>query len=1022
MGWLLERLSAGFRRRGGTALLLAVLAAIVAVVAATTPIVTRAVQQSALDHALGSEAPLVRAVLGNASSNDEVTSQEAGQRASRVTAALRTPGAWEPARTFREQNDSPLVWTAPTVKDGQPKQRVADVPSCADVHFIAGRCPRTAGEVAVAQSTFNRADLRLNQRITMKSVLHELQGQVVGVYDPADANGRLQAYPSSMAGAATAGLEPDVLLAPAAFSAQQYPTTAFTERSLRPRLPLAALPAIRRDLARAQEVQFTTDGAQASTHTVTNLGALLDRIDGQITVVAVILQVIAAGGFALAVIALGAVAQRLGRLRAAEWALPRLRGMPRRRRIAARLTEPLLPLIGGAVIGTAGAVLGALVVSDGATRASVADVVPTAIALATLATIGGAIGFVAVSITADRRPLDEQLQRTTEPRELSRPALVGSAVVVVGAVAAVVALLTTPGAAIGGAGLLAPILIALAVGLLGLQLALLVARRRTRTVPKSLISLVVWRRLSRSPSQAIPGVLLAGAVALGSFVGLTSATADAFASGAADARAAAPTVLAVRTPASLSLLDAVQRADPGGTRALAAEESRLGDGTSSVVAVDTSRLAAVATWRSAWAGMDAQTLAKRLAPAVHPSLQVRGARMRIVIDEVAPGATGYPAGAFGMAVTLQSSSKLAVVELGDFAPSGSHAFSAAIPCQQGCTFVSLAVHSADSYPAPWSLGLRIASIATDATPSSDFDPALHHGAWMSENGNALNDALPIGSVTRPGPDGLTASFTDTIGTSRPAIRVRDTVEPLPVVLGPTTVAERYPGSGGIVLGAGTDGTPLLLKPVSRASALPRLLGDGALVDLRRMLPQIDQSSTQPEEQVWVRGDPSAVERALRREGVQILRADSLAATLGSERSEAGPLSARFALLGAGGALAVVLIALLGSRLIAAPARRRQWASFASGGVGRHDLRRLIAVEFGAPAAAGIVVGALSGAAAFLLALPHLPLADAPPSAPPAGIPIPWATGAAMPAVALIVVLLMTLLVAVTETRDREAAR
>ena len=175
---------------------------------------------------------------------------------------------------------------------------------------------------------------------------------------------------------------------------------------------------------------------------------------------------------------------------------------------------------------------------------------------------------------------------------------------VVAALAAVVALLVEPGTDIAGAGLLAPVLVAFAISFLGLQVALVLVRRRTRSVPTSLLDLIVWRRLSRAPSQLMAVVLVAGAVALGTFTTMTAGTADALGVATAQARTAAATVLHVRTPGDLPLLSAVDRADPSGRQAMAAVEAPAGVGTARIIAVDTDRLSAVSTWRSEWADLD----------------------------------------------------------------------------------------------------------------------------------------------------------------------------------------------------------------------------------------------------------------------------------------------------------------------------------------------------------------------------------------------------------------------------------
>jgi putative ABC transport system permease protein len=1021
--WLAERVGAGLRARWGAASLLAVLAAVVAMVATTTPILLRAVEQAELDHVLSSLSAVDRSVVGVVSSGTQLSAADAGDSAARVPRSVGTATIWTPTRTFREENDDPLTLLSPKVGTGQPKMRLAAVASCTDLRFTAGRCPDAHGQVAMADSTARRSHLVVGQRIELASASTTITASIAGLYDPTTAAGRIAAAPAQLAGNPAGQVGPDLLLPAEQFDAEQVPTTAYSFRALRKHVPLSALPAIRAGIAEAEEVPTSRAGAQAGTRALVPLAAALDRVDQQNAVVAVILEVVAVGAFGLALLAFGAVAQRLSRVRAAEWALPRLRGLPRHRRLGARLVEPLLAVVVGTVIGAAGAVAVAVRVVDPTTRTSVTSAVPGALALAAVAALGSVLLLLWVSVLADRRPLDEQLRRATEPRQLSRTALIASAVVVVAALAAVAALLAEPGTDIEGAGLLAPTLIALGVGLIALQGALAVLRRRTRVVPGSLLGLLVWRRLGRAPSQLIPTVLVASAIALATFVAATSGTARVDADGTAAASVAAPVVLHVRTPRGLSVLAAVERADPTGRRALAAEQLEDGVGVQRVLAVDTARLEAVSTWRSEWAGLGAAALRDRLAPPVVPSLRLIGSRLTVTLDDLRDvTGIGDPDAAFELDAAVQSDRFLDRVRLGPFHRSGSRTLTAAMPCSRGCALVSLTVRNADAQPEPWTMHMRVTAMATDRQPTAVFAGVLRRtGSWIPEIGQDFDFTLPRTAQPHPGADGLAIDLADSLGGGRPGVRLRDTVEPLPALLGATTRPAAFPGSPGVIEGTAVDTSPLLLRTVGTASDLPRLLGDGVLVDLRRTLPQIDQSDTTPDQQVWIRSGTATVERRLRDAGVTILSTETLPRAVEDQRAEAAPTAARYSFIGALGGCLVVLLALVGGRLLAAPDRRRQWGSFAAAGVPIRRLRRLVTVEFLAPGAAAVVLGALSGAAAFVLALPHLPLTDLPPNGPPAGLLIPWGEVLLVPAVSLLLLGLAALVVARIETAGERGA-
>jgi hypothetical protein len=149
-----------------------------------------------------------------------------------------------------------------------------------------------------------------------------------------------------------------------------------------------------------------------------------------------------------------------------------------------------------------------------------------------------------------------------------------------------------------GLALLAPGLVALAVGLLTIRVVAGAVRRRTVRPARSVAGLVIWRQLARVPSALQRNVALALAVALAVFATQLGALSLRNRTARAEGIVGAATVAHVRVPAGQNLLQLVRKADPSGAAAMAvAERDAPSDGdVSRVVAVDTTRLARVAAW------------------------------------------------------------------------------------------------------------------------------------------------------------------------------------------------------------------------------------------------------------------------------------------------------------------------------------------------------------------------------------------------------------------------------------------
>ena len=162
--------------------------------------------------------------------------------------------------------------------------------------------------------------------------------------------------------------------------------------------------------------------------------------------------------------------------------------------------------------------------------------------------------------------------------------------------------------------MLAPGLLALGAAVIALRLAVLligVGIRRTAESPR-IASFLALRELGRRPAVLRQALPLAAAVTVCLFAIGSYARAASNRSLLAHFEVGADRVVSVSTKPGFDLASAVRRADPTGRQAMAAAFYRSTYGQ--LLAVDSSRLAAVATWPSGLHTMAKEELARRLAP------------------------------------------------------------------------------------------------------------------------------------------------------------------------------------------------------------------------------------------------------------------------------------------------------------------------------------------------------------------------------------------------------------------------
>lgn len=1013
--------SRSVRRRPSAAVVLALLALVATVVSVLAPLLLRAVEQTTLDDALDGAGVTGTSIAASAEIPYQRLSEAQGAVVA-TTSSASNARRWLPGVVVAE-SAAPVSFTVPGASPTQTStvQLAGLSNDCRELGLRSGVCPSGPDQVLAATGSGLSTGTAL--RVSVMSVPEKtLTVRVVGTYDTGTRVGRIAGGVGKAFGSG-GDADPDLVMSLGGFDTLLLEGNVWSVRTLRPGLRLDDVPAVVQDVADVRDATLSADGAESAVSVQQRIDVLVDRVADGNDAATVIVAVAALQAIVLAWFAQGVVAGRIGQARAAEWGLARLRGLPARRRLVAVLLEPVIATVAGAavgaVVGVAAAALCTPLLLGGGAPAVEPFRAPVLAALGA-SLVGSLTALVVASSRASRLPLVDLLRRVTEPRTLSRTGAVVQAVAVIAAVVGIAAVVTQPRISGPGVALLAPTLVAILLGVVALRVGVAVVRRRAARPARSLTELLVLRRIARTPSVLTTAVMVVLGVALAVSSAQTAVLAVRLADDRAAATLGAASVLDVQVDEGTSFVQAVRDADPGGRSAMAVERTTDGAGVGRLIALDTTRLAAVSAWDPAWGGRDVATLERLLRPSTGTALRVTGDQLSVTLAEV-----GAPDGTAAQDVTTASPDDVdlvAVVQAAggwhrvDFggvrsgtltSPAGS------VPCDDGCRLVWLGLQSHSSEATPYGLGATITDIAVDGTTvgRSWLDPER----WRNRIGeNSLPSGGPSATLSERR-TGLRVSWVDPSGQGTPAIQPRDAPEPLPAVVGRATALQPFAGVDGAVIGLGLNGESLVLRVVGKAPALPRVLDDGALVDLSTAGRVSDPVGTSADHEVWVApGAQHRVTTALASHGITVTAHRTLA---DAERTAEHNPRVRGALVGlplAGAALVLTLLVVAGVGAIGMRARREDVAVLRTTGFGPRALRRSVLLETFLPAAVAAVVGTVAGTAATLLTAARLPLRAA--AVPPMGVPVGPVTVLVVTAVTVLVTLVVAVVIARAVTR------
>ncbi len=780
---------------------------------------------------------------------------------------------------------------------------------------ITGRCPSATGEVMISAAAAALMGVKVGAPVPFDadSMARPMTLRVVGVYVPRDANdpywGQL-----SLAAESAPHLQPSLPPTDAMFGTLQTVVNSSSIDGI-----------IQNDLilgTKAMSVKTALDlegriydaesalphrGFQVDTDVPTLMNHIVN--DTNTIFLGVPLgaaQLVLFGWFAL-FLCLRATASA----RRFDVGILKLRGLPRRGLWTLMTEQSTVPVLVGAPFGVVAGFFGARLIA-GPVQAS-ADVRLASI-FAIAAAVATIVGGLVAALVAERSALSAsvgELLRTTPSRRRGWRTDVVDLVVVAIAVAGIVQIRNTGGTTGSGLAVLAPGLIALAIGLLTARALMPLAERSVAITRRSgrVRGLLTATYLARRPGLDRTFALLAIAVALFGYSILAWTTASQARSDRASLETGPARVITVAAVPSTRLMAAVRAADPAGRYAMAATQLSPDTGKNGVLAVDGSRLANVLP-DVAGVQRGGAALAAAIRPAPVRQIAITGTSMQL--NATASGlSAGQPA---GLVAALLTTNGLTYVPFGAL-QSGQHIYTAATPTcatPPGCTLVGLrlaqgvgpAGNQTGSDAPGTTVVLRelrqqapVAELVDTATfrdlrrwrPS--VDPAAI-GPTMTMSAQGLSMAVPPATY---------ATFTSL----DPTAYVMGTPLPIPAVAAGPLPLPDYAGVPDVTP-FGLGGVPI--RVVATESVLPRVAKSGVMIDLgyAQSLALVDSHAEAS--QVWLAaGTPASVVTALAQQGLVTTADETLIGRQKAYAAQASVVGQRFEVVG--GTIALVLAAL-----------------------------------------------------------------------------------------------------------------
>lgn len=652
----------------------------------------------------------------------------------------------------------------------------------------------------------------------------------------------------------------------------------------------------------------------------------------------------------------------------------RLHGAPSFRGWLLVLGQSAIPLVCGALVGTAiGLVAGRAVVGT-IEGGGAHDALVLCLLLVGLALVGGLVTVVAAQLSTLITPVGELLRRMPVRRAGWRRSLVDLVLVALATYGVAQALLV--GSGVGGLPLLAPTLAALAIALVAAWAvppfaAWVAARaRRSGRLATALVAAVVARRPETHRLFAL--VVVAVALVATAFVGWDTAARMQWQRAALEV--GGHRVITVDAEDAAQLLAGVRAVDPDGTQAMAVVEQPVGDDVTSEVdvptlAVDSTRLALVAGWRDEYGG-DVEAVAAALRPTDPRSVVLRSNRISLRAAGTDPAGTSV---SLRIRLRVQASGKPVDVVVGPLTDELRSYTTDISSCSAGCRLVGVQVLG----PAQRSEGGASASDpdAVGHLPASPGTQVVIAADEEAERGSTIPAAVlaeptrwrpglgprDLGPGISAGEDGLHLRVSE-VPDDAPVDRsdwafVVDVPAPLPVI-----VAGWRPDPSEELRIPPLPGAAVPSEVVRRARLMPRGGKSGTLVDLTYAERLVPFPITEGERyEVWLSptASPSIVAE-LREVGLTPLREESIPERVDQLAAQGSAVAVRFQTAVALVGLALATGAVLMDAARERPARAAELAALHAQGLGLKVVRVVGYGGFAAIVGTAVVVGLGAG--------------------------------------------------------------
>lgn len=411
----------------------------------------------------------------------------------------------------------------------------------------------------------------------------------------------------------------------------------------------------------------------------------------------------------------------------------------------------------------------------------------------------------------------------------------------------------------------------------------------------------------------------------------------------------APTVLNVDTLTRAQLLEGVRAADPAGTWAMAAASvpNTGQEHTVPTIAVDATRLGAVATWLPAYGPLSAAQIGKLLHPDGLPApIVFAGSHLTFTatVAHLDPTANLF------LNVTVLPEDGSSPVTIARQVRNGELSLDDFVRCSSGCRLRGFTLQRINVVPFRFSITMKALTI--DGKPLAALSSAAQ---WARSPGATVADSAA----------GVVVTFNSAGTKLDPWLRPKVAPSPLPVVTSVPFVGNTMES---------LDGADLAVTDVATVAGLPRVGRSGAMMDLDFADLSASDAGAPTSPQVWLgsRAPKDAIAR-LAAHGIVVTGSYTTASVAKQLDDQGASLALWFHLFAAilAGGIAVGALALAAG--VDRRPRATELAALRTQGVKARTIRRAASSGYVVLVVAAALVGLVAGALAWWTAGPYMPI-------------------------------------------------